>query len=101
MHLEIDAELPIHAAIDNLAIQPTFFHVKGHQDDNTPIEDLPWTAQLNIRCNQIASHHLELAMESLPEVPMLPASTISLSIGKQTVTSHVARTVRELVELPA
>ena len=34
-------------------------HVKGHQDDHTPVHLLPWKAQLNVRADQLATYALD------------------------------------------
>ena len=72
-----------------------FSHVKGCQDDSIDSTELPWHAQLNIRCDTITTETLEI-VEHVPLVPFLPASDVSLTISDTTLTHHVSSQIRRL-----
>jgi hypothetical protein len=57
--------------------------------------ELPWHAQLNIRCDAIATETL-ITVEHAPTVPFLPAIEASLSIADTTLTHHVPSQIRRL-----
>jgi hypothetical protein len=69
--------------------------VEGHQQDTKyPNKPLPWAAKLNMRCDEIATYHLENADALIPTVSFLPASKVSLSIGTHTITHHIPTQLR-------
>jgi hypothetical protein len=92
---EIDLEMQIVDTLNLLNTAVTFSHVKGHQDDSIDPEDLPWHAQLNIRCDTIATETLA-TVDHDPIVPFLPASALSLTIQSTTITHHVPSKIRRL-----
>jgi len=49
---DYDLSNEIHQTIRWIPIPVILRHVKGHQDNNTDIEDLPHEAQLNIACDE-------------------------------------------------
>jgi hypothetical protein len=64
----------------------TLEHVMGHQDDNDDGEPLSWEAQLNQRCDELATIHLDSATSILPLVPFLPDSRVGLIINGTSIT---------------
>lgn len=55
---DIDVEMQILHALQNFQendIQITFYHIKGHQDRNTPIDKLSFAATLNIQADHLAA----------------------------------------------
>jgi hypothetical protein len=86
---EADVEMQILASLQALLALVAFEHVEGHQDTKYPDEPLSWSAQLNQRCDEIATAHLDLATEPMPTVPFLPASTVSISVGAHTITHYI------------
>jgi hypothetical protein len=76
-------------------------HVKGHQDEAEDGEPLSWEAQLNQRCDELATDHLASAMTVLPKVPFLPASRVDLTIQGTTLTHHFPSQIRLFAGLPA
>ena len=48
------------------------FHVRGHQDDGAPFVSLPFGAQLNICCDQMASAFVPSPSVDLDSVPLTP-----------------------------
>jgi hypothetical protein len=57
LYSEMNVEIQILDAIDELGMAVCFEHVEGHQDTKYPDRPLPWEAQLNQRCDEIATDH--------------------------------------------
>jgi hypothetical protein len=69
--------------------QPILSHIKGHQDDNRPLEDLPLQAQLNCRADKLADQYLKDFPDiDRTRVPILPTSGSQLNLAKGTVTHN-------------
>jgi hypothetical protein len=92
---EIDLEMQIVDTLQLLDTEVSFSHVKGHQDDSIDPTELPWQAQLNIRCDTLATETLATVAHA-PTVPFLPASELSLTIDTTTITHHVPSQIRRL-----
>ena len=92
---EIDLEMQIVDTLNQLDTDVSFSHVKGHQDGSIDPTDLPWQAQLNIRCDTIATETLA-SVDHDPTVPFLPASELSLTIESTTLTHHIPSQIRRL-----
>jgi hypothetical protein len=86
---EVDVEMQILQAVTELESDVAFEHVEGHQDTKYPGRPLPRTAQLNQRCDEIATAHLDSATRSIPSVTFLPASKVSVTVRDHTVTHHI------------
>jgi hypothetical protein len=99
LYLEVDIEMQILMAIQALGGPVYMEHVEGHQDTKYPDKPLPWAATLNMRCDEIATLHLEAAVALIPSVAFLPASKVSLSIGGQTITHHIPTQLRTFAGL--
>jgi hypothetical protein len=85
--------------VDTLSLLATtahLQHVKGHQDDSLPPGDLPWPAQLNVRCDELATDELERVEHPTPLVPFFPASLVSLTVQGRTLTHHIPSQLRQL-----
>jgi len=86
----------------HIPIPLNFQHVKGHQDQDpdTNIHELPYPAQLNIRCDECA----HLALASLPlnnnPNPQLPASHPFLQINGKTIIWNTTAYLHEQACLP-
>jgi hypothetical protein len=74
---------------------------EGHQDTKYPDQPLPWDAQLNQRCDEIATDHLEAATEILRTTSYFPASKVSLTVQHTTITHHIPSQLRYISGLPA
>jgi hypothetical protein len=92
--------MQILSAVRALGSVVQFEHVEGHQDTKYPEKPLPWEAQLNQRCDEITTDHLELPSTTLPTVDFLPASKVSIAVGKQTLTLHIPAQLQTFVGLP-
>ena len=44
-------------------------HVKGHQDDDTDIHLLPWTAQMNVQVETLATGYLDKLLRTIQICP--------------------------------
>jgi hypothetical protein len=58
LYSEVDVEMQILSALQSLVAPVLFEHVEGHQDTKYPDKPLPWAAQLNQRCDEIATTNL-------------------------------------------
>jgi hypothetical protein len=92
--------MQILASLQALLAPVAFEHVEGHQDTKYPDEPLSWAAQLNQRCDEIATNHLESAATPIPKVPFLPASRVSVSVGNHTIMHHLPTQFRTFAGLP-
>jgi len=91
----------IYQSIHHLPMPVKLKHVKGHQDQKTPIEELPYEAQLNIACNKQARENLKnLPFNTWPN-PTLPHAYPHLRIHNQTIVQNPAAYMREYAQLPA
>jgi hypothetical protein len=99
LYSEVDVEMQILMAIQALGGLVYLEHVEGHQDMKYPDKPLPWAAQLNMRCDEIATLHLENAVDPIPIVTFLPTSKASFSIGEQTITHHIPTQLRTFTGL--
>ena len=73
-------------------------HVKSHQDDTQAYNDLPWQAQLNCDCDQLAgsSQACKQCNDTLHKIYAPPTCHIaSLEIGGKFITSHIASAIKE------
>jgi hypothetical protein len=91
-------EMQILLAVKRLGSDVIFEHVEDHQDTKYPGQPLPWAA--NQRCDEIVSAHLEAATNPIPAVTFLPASQVSVSVGRHTVTHHIPTQLRTFTGLP-
>jgi hypothetical protein len=79
---EIDVEMQILEVLRALESPVTFKHVEGHQDTKYPERPLSWAAQLNMRCDEIATDQLDAASHTVDE--KLPNGRSTYQIGYQT-----------------
>jgi hypothetical protein len=98
---EYDLESGIVDILQRLPVKFACLHVKGHQDDDSPIEDLPWEAQMNCHTDAYATDYLDNWSEPSKLVPFIPASKASISIAGATITRNVARRLRQAASSPA
>ena len=82
--------------------KPTFHHVKGHQDNDTPYEELPLRAQLNVDADQLAEDWLNTHPEfDHRKVPVLPTSGCQLNGLDGTITYNMKQATRQARTIPA
>jgi hypothetical protein len=99
--LEYDVESGIVDILNRLPIKLACLHVKGHQDEDTPAETLPWEAQMNCHADACATDYLDNWAVSSQVVPFIPASQASISIAGVSITRNVARRLRQAASSPA
>jgi hypothetical protein len=63
--------------------------VRGHQDDNTPYDDLPLESQLNIDCDKAAKLHLREGTKPTQGTKPLAGSKATLILGGHIVTTEI------------
>jgi len=89
----------IYQMIQQIPITIKLYHVKGHQDQDKPIEELPYPAQLNIACDKCA----RIALDTLPiNVSLhlsLPTAYPHLQICNQTIVQQTTEYLREAASL--
>ena len=93
LYSEADVELQILDTLKQLQADPTYMHVKSHQDNSIPVEELSWNSQLNVRCDEMASATLK-TLETKSKVTMFPASRVLLEINGITITHHQSSQIR-------
>jgi hypothetical protein len=92
--------MQILASLQALVAPVVLEHAEGHQDTKYPVEPLSWAAQLNQRCDEIATAHLELAAHWIRRVLFLPESRVSVSVGRHTITHRLPTQLRTFASLP-
>lgn len=65
----------------------TIAHIKGHQDRDKPLNELPLLAQLNIEADHLATAHQRTCSEPSPRAYLLPHTGVHLHLPTGTVTS--------------
>ena len=73
-------------------------HVKSHQEDTQAYKDLPWQAQLNCDCDQLAgsSRACNQCNDTLHKIYAPPTGHIaSLEIAGKFITSNIASAIKE------
>jgi len=78
----------------------TFSHVKGHQDEDHELKDLPYKAQLDVQCDQHASKALETLLVNTCPHPQLPSNSLHLTINGQTIVRQYQEYLCEATQLP-
>ncbi len=72
-----------------MQLKPTLEHVKGHQDDHTPYEDLDLEAQLNMDADKEAGNYQRMHHTYCPIIPRLPHNCIQLHILGKVISSKL------------
>ncbi len=80
-------------------------HVKSHQDDSTEFDKLPFSAQLNVLCDNMATAQLKRqqqlhANERTLEFPLTPRNLpVEISYRQNVISSHYVSILREEIGL--
>ncbi len=98
---EYDLESGIVDILRQLPVKFSLLHVKGHQDGDIAVEDLPWEAQMNCHADALATDFLDNWANPSKIVPFIPASKVSISIAGATITRNIARRLRLAASSPA
>jgi hypothetical protein len=94
LHSEFDVLATIHDLLRDFSLTPTIVHVKGHQDNHKPYEDLSLPAQLNCDADVLATNELLNYPTTCIHVPLLPPAIVQLTIGGTTITRKLGPTIR-------
>ena len=89
--------------VSSLQIFPTppmIVHVKGHQDDHLPYDQLPLEAQLNVDADAAATEYQTLHGAHRPVVPPITGNGAHLLLLGKTVTHHYVREIRHAYAHP-
>jgi len=97
---DYDLHAKIFQMIWHLPIKVLLFHVKGHQDNDTPIDQLPYEAQLNIPCDKPAHQNLATLLTNTKPHPVRPATYPHLYINGQVIVRQILDYLRESHLLP-
>ena len=97
---EYDLESGIVDILHRLPVKFSFKHVKGHQDEDNAVDDLPWEAQMNCHADILATDYLDNWSEPSKLVPFIPASKASIAIDRITITRNLARRLRQAASSP-
>ena len=73
---------------------------RGHQDDNTPFEDLPLLAQLNVECDQAAKRHLREGLRPSQPPKITPGSRAALVLNNNIVTTNLEEQINDAIHRP-
>ena len=84
-----------------LPVMPAITHVKGHQDDNTAIENLSILARSNCAADVLATTHNRLQGKKCSSVPRIEGNPIQLHINGKTINSKYEQAIRFAALAPA
>jgi hypothetical protein len=73
----------------------TYKHVKGHQDNDTPYEALPFLAQLNVDDDKYAGQYQGSHGSYRPLISLSPTRPIALDINGKTIHRNLKSAVRD------
>ena len=77
-------------------------HVKGHQDDKVPYEQLPLPAQLNVDADALASSHVSSSDQPFSQLsPLFPHTRAQLDMASSTIHSHYRQNLHTAYSLPS
>jgi hypothetical protein len=80
-------------------------HVKSHQDDKQDFSDLPFSAQVNVICDRMASRQMEVhpcgEWSSQPNYSATRNQPVILSYGGQRIPSHYISRLRDSISSDA
>jgi hypothetical protein len=94
----------VEAIVQTLRASPInviFEHVKGHQDEETPLEELGLLAQLNVEADQYAGEHRTSKGKYRPLIPLQPTRPVALDIHGKTIHRGFKSAIREAMHGPA
>ena len=80
---DYDLESSILDILASISISFHFIWVKSHQDDDTEAHLLPWTTQMNIQADSLATDYLDNYADPSKIAPFTPASQASLSTSSK------------------
>jgi hypothetical protein len=90
----------IRHALHDLPLRPSFQHIKGHQDRDTPYEHLPLLAQLNVDADNAAEAFQRNHGCHRPHVLLFPHAGAQLQIADETITYNIKSFIRNAAHGP-
>jgi hypothetical protein len=94
LHSEFNVLATIHNLLKDFSLPPTISHVKGHQDNHKPYEDLSLLAHFNCDADVLATNKLQNYPATCINMPPLPLATVQITIGGTTVSQKLGPTIR-------
>jgi hypothetical protein len=95
LHLEWDIVSAVHRLQSKFQPPPDLQHLKGHQDEGTPVEFLDVPSQMSVEADKLATYNLQEYGSMKPIVPFDHMSGIQLSINGQTVTRQIHAAIHQ------
>jgi hypothetical protein len=86
LHSEWDIISSVHQLQQCFCPPPDLQHLKGHQDDGSPVDFLDLPSQLNIEANTLATNKFQEYGSVKSMVLFDLASGVKLNIGGRTIT---------------
>jgi hypothetical protein len=77
-----------------------YTHVKGHQDTETPVEELDLMWQLNVEANRYAADYRRQYGSHRPLIPLMPTRLVALDINGRTIHRRFKQSIREAIHGP-
>jgi hypothetical protein len=101
LHSEWDIISSVHRLQSRFESPPELLHVKGHQNDDSAVDDLDLSALLNIEADKLATQELQEYSSVKYIVPFDPSSEIQLNIQGRTVTRQIGSAIHTQQHLEA
>lgn len=103
MYIRSEADVILQIAFDiqqlqDVSLDVIVAHVKGHQDDHNPYQDLPREAQLNVDADIYATNFLIEGI--IPPYDELPANPMNFYINDIVITRDIKNEVRKASRSP-
>ena len=99
MKADYDIESVLRQTVSTLKADIKAQWIKGHQDENTAIEDLSHPAQMNVAADELAEYAYEVCVPSKEHHSPFPSTTISLIIANKRVTSHMTQQIEDAIHV--
>ena len=81
--------------VETADIDPTYTHVKGHQDKDKSYDKLPFLAQLNVDADKHAGDYRIAHGQYRPVIPLSPTRPISLDLDGKTIHRNYKSAIRD------
>ena len=98
---EWDVVQQIVGSTESFLHQPTYKWIKGHQDDHTAYDRLPYLAQINCDADALATSYYQQMPQPVIKEPTLPSNPATLEIQHQSITSKYKTKIRRAYTIPA
>jgi hypothetical protein len=75
-------------------MQFAFVHVMSHQDEGTPVANLPLESRLNVEADRLATEYMQEDPTRRPIVALFPSAKAQLIIQDASVTRKIPQAIR-------